>query len=330
MEDNNQTFTPPNPLKTAILFLVFNRLDTTKRVFEAIQKAKPPRLYIAGDGPRETQAGENETVQIVRDYVINNINWQCDVKTLFREKNLGCKYSVSGAINWFFENEDMGIILEDDCLPSQSFFWFCEELLSRYKENDQIAMITGTNYLTEITSLFSGDYFYSNYFAIWGWASWKRAWKGYDVDLKNYKQLKIKDLKNKAANYLIYLHYKFTFDLINEQKIDTWDIQWFFHSLMNSRLCIAPSKNLISNIGTSGTHTSGKTGKNIFLKPHEFEDLNEFVPHTSMFYPNSVYDLTLYRRYFYKLIISRMAIGFLIKIRDYFRKKFKANNFNVL
>ena len=117
-----EVFIPKKPLETAVLFLVFNRLDTTKQVFEAIRKAKPPRLYIAADGPRESKEGEAEKVKAVREYVMSNINWDCEVKTLFRDKNLGCKYAVSGAIDWFFENEEMGIILEDDCLPSQSFF----------------------------------------------------------------------------------------------------------------------------------------------------------------------------------------------------------------
>ena len=117
-------FIPPHPLETAVLFLVFNRLDTTKQVFEAIRQAKPPRLYVAADGPRESKEGEKEKVKAVRKYVMDNIDWKCEVKTLFRDKNLGCKMAVSGAIDLFFENEEMGIILEDDCLPNQSFFGF--------------------------------------------------------------------------------------------------------------------------------------------------------------------------------------------------------------
>jgi len=136
-------FTPPKPLETAVLFLVFNRLDTTKQVFEAIKKAKPPRLYIAADGARKNIDNEDKIVQDIRNYLISNIDWECEVKTLFREKNLGCKYAVSGAIDWFFENKEMGIILEDDCLPSQSFFWFCEELLNKYKDDKRIFLISG-------------------------------------------------------------------------------------------------------------------------------------------------------------------------------------------
>ena len=180
----SDTFTPPAPLQTAVLFLVFNRLDTTRRVFEAIRKAQPPRLYIAADGARVGKHGEAEKVQAVRDYTMKNIDWKCEVKTLFRDQNLGCKYAVSGGISWFFEQEEQGIILEDDCLPSQSFFWFCEELLERYADDEQIFIITGYNkqqrWHPEIY-----DYFFSNFGGIWGWASWRRAWAHFDGDMKD-------------------------------------------------------------------------------------------------------------------------------------------------
>ena len=120
-------FTPPAPLQTAVLFLVFNRPDTTAQVFEAIRQAKPPRLYVAADGPRVNREGEAERVARVRE-IATAVDWPCEVKTLFREENLGCKYAVSGGITWFFEHEEQGIILEDDCLPSQSFFWFLRNI----------------------------------------------------------------------------------------------------------------------------------------------------------------------------------------------------------
>ena len=118
----NSNFIFPHPLNTAVLFLIFNRLETTKSVFHAISQAKPPRLYIAADAARLDIKNEAKKVQDVREYVMQNINWKCEVKTLFRYQNLGCKYAVSNAISWFFDNEEQGIILEDDCLPSQSFF----------------------------------------------------------------------------------------------------------------------------------------------------------------------------------------------------------------
>ena len=120
MKDN---FVPPGPLITPILFMIFNRLDTTQKVFNAIRQAKPKQLFVAADGPREDKEGEKGKCEQARK-IIEQVDWDCEVKTLFRDKNLGCKVAVSSAIDWFFENVEEGIILEDDCLPSTSFLWF--------------------------------------------------------------------------------------------------------------------------------------------------------------------------------------------------------------
>ncbi len=247
-----------HPLETAVLFLIFNRLDTTKQVFEAIKKAKPPRLYIAADGARASRNGEDKKVKAVREYVINNIDWNCEVKTLFRDKNFGCKYAVSSAIDWFFENEERGIILEDDCLPSQSFFWFCEELLKRYEDDMRVWHIGGYKH-----SYLKGDkysYNFSRFTQIWGWATWANRWQYYDVAL-----LKYKDDKNILFNYEFFMEdYENKsrvniLDRVLSGKIDTWDYQWNFTVRINTGLSIRPKVNLISNIGfgEDATHTSG-------------------------------------------------------------------------
>jgi hypothetical protein len=252
------SFTPPHSLNTAVLFLVFNRLDTTKQVFQAIRQAKPPRLYLAADGARESKQGEAENVQVVRDYIMENIDWECDVKTMFRDENLGCKYAVSAAITWFFENEEMGIILEDDCLPSQSFFWFCEELLEKYKNSENIGMISGNNFFIEHQKL-KESYFYS-YGNIWGWASWKRVWKNYDVSMKTWEDDIMKDsLKLFLNNEEIFNNLSKMFDDTYDDKINTWANQWLYSRLINKLLTINPSLNLVKNIGfgKEATHTKG-------------------------------------------------------------------------
>jgi len=252
-------FTPPHPLNTAVLFLVFNRLDTTKQVFEAIRKAKPPRLYIAADGARENKEGEKEKVEAVRNYVMDNIDWDCEVKTLFKDQNLGCKMAVSGAIDWFFENEEMGIILEDDCLPSQSFFWFCEELLERYKDDMRVWNIGGYkhNYL-------KGDnysYNFSRFTQIWGWASWASRWKYYDVTLSKFRKNKnlLFDYEFFREEFENNSRVKILNKVVDGQ-INTWDYQWNFTVRSNNGLSIRPSVNLIRNIGfgEDATHTFGK------------------------------------------------------------------------
>ena len=269
MTNYNLKFMPPHPLKTAVLFLVFNRLDTTKQVFDSIRQAKPPRIYVAADGARESKKGEAEKVKAVREFVMQNIDWECDVKTLFREQNLGCKMAVSGAIDWFFENEEMGIILEDDCLPSQSFFWFCEELLKRYKDDMRVGMISGDNFQKGITRG-GADYYFSIYNHIWGWASWANRWKNYDVSLKNFNDTKfIKELfdDKKTVKYWLQI-----FKTMKKQLINTWDYQWTFTLWNKKQLTILPNTNLIKNIGfgVDSTHTTGES-ELTNLKAYELE-----------------------------------------------------------
>ena len=157
----------------AVLFIIFNRPETTQRVFDAIRLAKPTRLYIAADGPRENKTGEKELCEQARK-IAQNVDWDCEVKTLFQKENLGCGKAVSHAISWFFENEDMGIILEDDCLPHQSFFKYCEELLEKYKNNDRIGIISGNNFQKK-RKIGSFSYYFSDIVNIWGWATWARS-----------------------------------------------------------------------------------------------------------------------------------------------------------
>lgn len=259
-QENNSKleFTPPHPLNTAVLFLVFNRLDTTKQVFEAIRQAKPPRLYVAADGSRQTKKGEEEKVKAVRDFVMSSIDWECEVKTLFREQNFGCKMAVSGAIDWFFENEEMGIILEDDCLPSESFFWFCEELLERYKDDMRVGIISGDNFQKGIKRG-EADYYFSLYSHIWGWASWANRWKNYDVMLNHIKDSSFIDDLFEDKKVRKYWHN--VFEEMKQQKIDTWDYQWTFTLWNNKQLTVLPNINLIKNIGfgADATHTTSES-----------------------------------------------------------------------
>ena len=255
-EISSNLFTPPHPLNTAVLFLVFNRPDTTRQVFEAIRKAKPPRLYVAADGPRADRPGEEGKCEQVRQ-IATNVDWDCEVKTLFREKNLGCGKAVSSAITWFFENEEEGIIIEDDCLPSQSFFWFYQELLERYRDDERVMVISGDNFdfgrkRTEYS------YYFSRYIHTWGWASWRRTWKLYDVNMSLWPEVRdhgwLADIleRKKTVRY-----WRGIFERVYQGKIDTWDYQLWFACWIQNGLCIIPNQNLISNIGfgISATHT---------------------------------------------------------------------------
>ena len=257
LKTEDSIFIPPHPLNTAVLFLVFNRLDTTKQVFEAIRQAKPPRLYVAADGARANKEGEAEKVQAVRDYIMQNIDWECEVKTLFRETNLGCGNNINQSIAWFFKHEEFGIILEDDCLAEQSFFWYCETLLLKYKDDQRVGMIAGTNH---VGSCFSESYCFSKYKACWGWASWRRAWANMDLEMRWRKSSQAEDIiKNMGYSAISEKHWIHAIDSIDRKVVDAWDWQWYFTVSANNQLTIFPQCNLISNLGfgDDATHTRG-------------------------------------------------------------------------
>jgi hypothetical protein len=294
----NNNFTPLQPLNTAVLFLVFNRLDTTKRVFAEIKKAKPPRLYIAADGQRESVEGEAKKIKEICDYIMVGIDWDCDVKTLFREKNLGCKYAVSSAITWFFENEERGIILEDDCLPSQSFFWFCEELLEKYKKDETVYMVSGDARTADNVNML-GDYGFCKYANIWGWASWARVWKNYDAEMLDWNSL-ASTLPQQISNYRrTNRFWKITFEETYNGKIDTWDYQLFFLLFKNKANSIIPRVNLITNIGFGDDATHTSNANSALANRKRYEIITPMKHHPSELTAkkiNKFYDKNFYRQ----------------------------------
>jgi hypothetical protein len=245
-------------MQSPVLFIVFNRPDTTRKVFEAIRLARPPRLYIAADGPRADRPDEIKRCEEVRK-IATSVDWPCEIKTLFREKNLGCRNGVSSGIDWFFQHEPEGIILEDDILPLPSFFIYCEELLERYRENTNIGMISGCNLVANHIQL-DESYFFSKHNHIWGWASWRRAWKYYDLSMKSWPEW---DKKNglrsvSHGNKLFEIYWKDIFKRSFSGQINTWDYQWTYTCWKNSMLTALPVYNQTYNLGfgLDATHTT--------------------------------------------------------------------------
>ena len=234
---------------TPVLFIVFNRINQTQQVFRILKLIKPKYLYISADGPRLNNKNDFEQTNLVRDHIINNINWDCDLKTLFHEKNQGCKKSVSSAINWFFKHEEMGIILEDDCVPSLSFFSFCECLLLKYKEDLRIWHISGANFQNNIIRG-DGDYFFSRFNHVWGWATWRSRWTHFDLTMKSFKTFQSENaISNIFESKRVQRYWLALLKSAHEDRIDTWDFQWTYTIWINSGLSIIPNKNLITNIG---------------------------------------------------------------------------------
>jgi hypothetical protein len=247
----------PMAFDVPILLLVFNRPNTTEKVFSKIKEIQPGKLFIAADGPRGGIEGEKEKCDAVRKLILEGIDWPCELKILFRDQNLGCGLAVSGAISWFFEHVEEGIILEDDTLPDLSFFSFCKELLAKYRFHDRIKMISGNNF-QKGKWRGDGSYYFSAYSHIWGWATWRRAWQQYDFSLKELDDNSIDDCMRKYFKENSVLEYwKKTFQLVKRGMINTWDYQLLFSIWKDDGVSIIPNMNLVSNIGFGqfSTHT---------------------------------------------------------------------------
>jgi hypothetical protein len=250
-------------LQTAILFLVFNRPYTTRQVLATIRQARPARLYIAADGPRADRPSEKKLCEEVRR-IATTVDWPCDIQTLFREENLGCRRSVSGALDWFFEQEESGVILEDDCVPDQSLFPFTEELLDRYRDDKRIMNICGTNLNPDVRTPLR-SYFFSRYNNSCGWASWSRAWRHYDHDMSLWPSLRNTDWLFSIGNgsELFRRYWTRIFDMCHAGKVDSWAWRWKFSCWAQNGLAILPAKNLVTNIGFGDDATHTKSGNGI-------------------------------------------------------------------
>ncbi len=234
-------------LQTPVLLLVFNRPHLAMQVFEQIRLQQPAQLFIAADGPRHRKAGEHALCKRTREQLLAGINWPCQVHTLFRSSNMGCGKAVSAAIDWFFHQVEEGIILEDDCLPDPSFFSFCEAMLQRYRHHDTVMHINGSNFQAGVQRG-NASYYCSRYSHVWGWASWRRAWRQYDYSLRIYR-----DAPRKGLNARL----RYELRSINHKTTDTWDVQWFMTVWFNQGWAITPNTCLIRNIGygKDATHT---------------------------------------------------------------------------
>ena len=247
---------PEFSLQTPVAFLIFNRPDTTERVFNAIAQAKPSKLLVIADGPRAGRVGEAERCAQARA-VIERVDWECEVLTNYADSNMGCKMRVATGIDWVFQQVEEAIILEDDCLPEQSFFRFCQEMLERYRHHPRVGMVTGGN-LQFGQQRGDASYYFSRYSHIWGWATWRRAWQLYQREIPQWPAFREQGWLNQLFETQGERDYWATsFQLVHEGKLDTWDCSWTFATLTHGLLQVVPNVNLISNIGfgPDATHT---------------------------------------------------------------------------
>lgn len=252
--------------QTPVLLITFNRPQSTQKVFDAIKKVKPKHLFIAADGPRDNYSEDDEKCTNTRS-IIDQIDWVCNLKTLFRDKNRGCGLGPSEAITWFFQFVEEGIILEDDCLPSSDFFYFCEDLLSIYRKNEKIFFIGGNNFQHSKLVNSNSYYFSAGHHGTWGWATWRRVWNEFDYYLTTISYQDAKKIIKQL--FQDHIQQEYWLDIYKEVKKDRfnescWDYQFYFSGWKKEALAVIPNSNLVQNIGFNDDATHTKSSANLF------------------------------------------------------------------
>lgn len=252
-----------------VLLLVFNRPDKTRQVLDQLRQVRPTGLFVAADGPRPGRADDAARCAETRK-LVDEIDWPCTVQTLFSESNLGCKRGVEAGISWFFSQVEAGIILEDDCVPAPDFFPFCAQLLERYRDADDVMMVSGTNLLGQWKPE-SQSYHFSHGYSIWGWATWRRAWAQYDPSLSAWREPAARATLREVLGEDQARALAAQLDGVTAGRIDTWDFPWTMTMALRRAVNAVPSRNLVTNIGfdSDATHTKNEWSQRAGLATHE-------------------------------------------------------------
>lgn len=279
-----------------VVFIVFNRPECTQKVFRRISAARPEQLLLIADGPRKSVSNDADRVALVRD-IISRVDWPCTVHRNFADQNLGCRARVSSGLDWAFSIVEEAIILEDDCLPDMSFFVFCRGMLDRFRHDERVMHIGGGNYQHGIRRT-SSSYYFSKYPHVWGWATWRRAWKHYDLEMKQWPELRATGwLKLMCPREREHQFWTGIFDRAYDGKVDTWDYQWNFACWVNKGVSIVPALNLVENIGfgPEATHTMEMSAG---IKSVETGALAEILRHPREIIVNKNADLYTFKTLF--------------------------------
>ncbi len=301
-------------MNTPVAFIIFNRPDHTAKVFAAIREARPSKLLIIADGPRENHPDDQEKCRSARA-VIEQVDWPCEVLKNYAEKNIGCKYRVSSGLDWVFSLVEEAIVFEDDCLPHPSFFRYCEELLEKYRYDYRIGIISGHNNLFGYRRNFD-SYYFSNIPYVWGWATWKRSWESYDVNISDWPTVRDSGRLKDALHHDIEVKsWTSIFDHQYDGFFNTWDYQLMFTSLINNWLNIIPNTNLISNLGfdENATHTRDSLNP---LSKQICQEILFPLNHPQFF----IHDNVSERKVFYKRVYSPFTLRWERKIKKFLRE----------
>jgi hypothetical protein len=298
-------------IKAPVLFIVFNRPEETKISLHNILNSCQGKIYVSADGPRKGNLNDIQNCEQVRDIIINTSS-EAQIFTNFHDDNLGCKNAIVQAVDWFFQNEKKGIIIEDDVIPSPDFFKFSELCLNRYEDNKSISAIQGFNNYGQGIS--SDRYFYSRGFYPWGWATWRDRWEKYKVDITS-KEL-LRNRRNFSPAYIETV--ALMLDLVNNNLLDTWDYQFAAMQIIHDNFTILPEANLVQNIGVNGAHSVnnvldfklGKMNVSNLSSPSEIADNSELNHQTWHEYKENIFKIRIK-----KLIFQLGLFSFARKIK---------------
>ena len=297
--------------------LIFNRPEATRRVVEEILRARPSRVLVFGDAPRPDRADDAALVAQARA-VVAEASWECEVLTNYSPVNLGTKYRPATGLDWVFDNVERAIFFEDDCLPHPTFFRFCDELLERYRDDERVMMISGNNFMRD--ELTANSYLFSQYVGIWGWATWRRAWQCYDVELSDWPALReTRFLHDVLGNYNEAEFWRGCFDRIVSGETHTWDHQWQFACWTQHGLSVMPTVNLCQNIGfgPDAQHNKEPNPKLAEVPVHEMEFP---LRHPSTMVRNREYDDFVFRELLASTAKRVSRLGRLMNYRSRFQK----------
>ena len=296
---------------TPIVLICFNRPLETEKVFSKIKSIKPKKLFLIMDGPKKNCSNDAINCIQVRN-IITKIAWNCKVYKNFSKKNLGLKKRIVTGLNWVFNRTNSAIILEDDCLPSNDFFNYCEKLLIYYKKNNLVKFITGNNFQKSKLNI-KADYYFSKYSHIWGWATWKNTWKLYCDNNKIWdKYLDSKDFRKICPNYLERRYWKSMFNEVKNGHLKSWSIYLLFSIWRSGGLTATPNINLVKNLGFNKRGTNTKTGKIEYNK--KIQNIGKDLKHPKEIFHNFSAD-----NYVFENIYNQSLKK---KITNYFNKIF--------
>jgi len=247
----------PTPLDTPVALLIFNRPRETRQVLAALRPVRPSRLLVVADGPRDGRPDDRTLCEEARATVSEMVDWPCRIDREYADRNLGCRRRVSSGLTWVFDQVPEAIVLEDDCVPHPTFFAFTRMMLDRYRDDERVRMVAGTNYLSDPTR--ADTYLFVRYFAVWGWATWARAWRTYDDEMRTWPA--IRDERVLEQLYPDPALARFLSEMLEpayRRELDSWAVPWTLSCLANNGLSVVPGVNLVTNIGFEGTRPGGR------------------------------------------------------------------------